>query len=575
MIARRKRPTRPARAARATAVAAAAAAAALATAAAPAQAVLTPTINEYATPTANSQPSNITLGSDGNLWATEFGTAARAVARVTPAGNIVEHPTGIVNSTPLDIVTGPDGALWITDSGANAIERIDPSTPGSVAGYTLGITGSPQDIAVGPDNRIWFTEADNDKIAYQDPNDATHTSHETTSKGGASSEPFGLVRGPDSRLWYTERTTGDVVAANVSNPATLSQSYTTGITPASQPRGIVVGPDGFIWFTEDGASKIAKLNPATGAVTEYATPTANAKPTGITVGADGALWFAENLGGGAGQPGAIGRVTTAGAIEEFPLTPLGSNSGVSDVSAGPDGNIWFTEFIDDEVGRITTPPGATSGPVQFTTPTTATLGGRVAGHAQPTTFHFEYGTTSAYGSSTPETSTPASGTPLTDITGLRPGTAYHFRIVATNPTGTTVGADASFTTDSDPFQGATIASQTVRVKHGKVKILLACPANALPPSCIGSLTVGTPNPVLFTAKHSTKKKRIKVGHATFTLAPGKSKRVSIKVSTAARKYLKAHRSLKTRASTKTRDGVGTKKSTHATVKIKRAKKKHH
>ena len=572
MIARRRRPAKAA--ARATAIAALAAAA-LTTATAPANAALTPTINEYATPTANSQPSNITLGSDGNLWATEFGTAARAVARVTPAGNIVEHPTGIVNSTPMDIVTGPDGALWITDSGANAIERIDPSTPGSVAGYTLGITGSPQDIAVGPDNLIWFTEPGNDKIAFQDPNDATHTSHETTSKGGAGSGPFGLVRGPDSRLWYTERIAGDIVTANVANPAALSQSYTTGITPAAKPRGIVVGPDGFIWFTEETASKVAKLDPATGAVTEYATPTANAKPTGIAVGADHALWFAENLGGGAGQPGAIGRVTTAGAIEEFPLTPLASNSGVSDVTAGPDGNIWFTEFIDDEVGRITTPPGATSGPVQFTSPTTATLGGRVAGHAQPTTFHFEYGTTASYGSSTPETSTPASGTPLTEITGLTPGTAYHFRLVATNPTGTTQGADASFTTDSDPFKGATLDNQTVRVKKGKVLILLACPADALPPSCVGSLTVGTPNPVLFTAKHSTKKKRIKVGHASFTLAPGQSKRVSIKVSSTARKYLKRHKSLKTRASAKTTDGVGTKKHTTATVKIKRAKTKHH
>lgn len=62
-----------------------------------------------------------------------------------------------------------------------------------------------------------------------------------------------------------------------------------------------------------------------------------------------------------------------------------------------------------------------------------------------TTFHYEYGLTTAYGSSTPESESigsdssehPASA----KITGLAPGTTYHYRLVATAPGGSYVSPD--------------------------------------------------------------------------------------------------------------------------------------
>ena len=78
---------------------------------------------------------------------------------------------------------------------------------------------------------------------------------------------------------------------------------------------------------------------------EFAIPTASSYPTGITAGPDGNLWFTENL---ANQ---IGRITPAGVITEFVIpTP---NSDPSGIAAGPDGNLWFTEFSGKKIGRIT------------------------------------------------------------------------------------------------------------------------------------------------------------------------------------------------------------------------------
>ena len=67
-----------------------------------------------------------------------------------------------------------------------------------------------------------------------------------------------------------------------------------------------------------------------------------------------------------------------------------------------------------------------------------------------TRYHFEYGTEAEnYGSSTPSVDAGAGTTTLhvsSAITGLQPGTTYHYRIIADSPTGTSAGADTTFTT---------------------------------------------------------------------------------------------------------------------------------
>lgn len=72
-------------------------------------------------------------------------------------------------------------------------------------------------------------------------------------------------------------------------------------------------------------------------------------PTSITTGADGALWFTEYLGN------KIGRITTTGVITEYPVQMVGSElSQLGAITAGPDGALWFTESFASKIGRITT-----------------------------------------------------------------------------------------------------------------------------------------------------------------------------------------------------------------------------
>ena len=66
-----------------------------------------------------------------------------------------------------------------------------------------------------------------------------------------------------------------------------------------------------------------------------------------------------------------------------------------------------------------------------------------------THYRIEYGAGTAYGSSSTEATLPAAIAPVPagrTVTGLEPGTLYHYRFVATNTDGTIHGADATFTT---------------------------------------------------------------------------------------------------------------------------------
>ncbi len=81
--------------------------------------------------------------------------------------------------------------------------------------------------------------------------------------------------------------------------------------------------------------------------------------------------------------------------------------------------------------------------------TEAALHAQIDAAALSTTYRIEYGTSAAYGSSTPEVSVGDSESlaPLVvQLSALQPGVEYHYRFLATNSLGTTVGADATFTT---------------------------------------------------------------------------------------------------------------------------------
>ena len=98
-------------------------------------------------------------------------------------------------------------------------------------------------------------------------------------------------------------------------------------------------------------------------------------------------------------------------------------------------------------------PSVTTDAASSVAPTAARLNGRVTPNGAATSWYFEYGTTTRYGSRTP-TKNAGSGTNAAKVsfslTGLRRTTTYHYRLVAANGSGTTAGGDRSFSTSLAP-----------------------------------------------------------------------------------------------------------------------------
>jgi hypothetical protein len=96
------------------------------------------------------------------------------------------------------------------------------------------------------------------------------------------------------------------------------------------------------------------------------------------------------------------------------------------------------------------PPGVSTGPATQIAKNSATLTAEVSPNKQATTYYFQYGPSTAYGSQTLAASVAAGTVPVTvtaSIQGLEAQTIFHYRIVALHGnTAPQPGADATFMT---------------------------------------------------------------------------------------------------------------------------------
>jgi uncharacterized delta-60 repeat protein len=94
------------------------------------------------------------------------------------------------------------------------------------------------------------------------------------------------------------------------------------------------------------------------------------------------------------------------------------------------------------------PPIVNTNAATNVTISSARLNGTVNPNGLPTSVHFEYGTTTSYGSTTTSQNYTGNTTQSVSagISGLNPNTTYHFRLVGTNNGGTSYGSDMTFTT---------------------------------------------------------------------------------------------------------------------------------
>jgi len=131
-----------------------------------------------------------------------------------------------------------------------------------------------------------------------------------------------------------------------------------------------------------------------------------------------------------------------------------------------------TSFGTVDIFHTPVPPLIESVSVEAAGTDNADLGAVINPKGGPTTYMVEFGTTTAYGLSSPTAVVGSEGdeTPHTvsvHVAGLVPGTAYHFRFVAVNGAGTTEGADTPFATYSAQQSFAPCSNDQFRTGFGE------------------------------------------------------------------------------------------------------------
>lgn len=118
-------------------------------------------------------------------------------------------------------------------------------------------------------------------------------------------------------------------------------------------------------------------------------------------------------------------------------------------------------------------PAVSTQGVTSVRPTTATLTARVNPRGQATSYYFQYGTSTRYSSRTASVSAGAGTSTVTvraNLSRLRVNTRYQYRVVAVNATGTTLGANRSFTTLRAPSSVSMAASPRSVRWNGSVTV---------------------------------------------------------------------------------------------------------
>ena len=340
--------------------------------------LLSTTVTEYSALSngANGSPTQLAVGSDGNIWFTE--PTGNQVGAFSPTTNgvIAEVFTSATDGDPSAITatTGTNAGIWFTLNAAGQIGKIVPGS--SSATVISGIAPYYSSAGITSLNgNIWFTLPAANEIGVYNPTDGM--TEYTLSPANISGFKSQITVGPDGNLWFTEP--GAIGVFSPTSHSVIGQVSLPTAHGTQMPVAITTGPDGNIWFTESSSTSAAVgvIDAANKTyITEFDTP-ATAQPDGITAGPDGNIWFTESAAG------AIGMVNVKSLTDPtkdslgtpISIPTLGHPGGVvsrpapQGIISGPHGELWFADSAG-AIGMVR-PSSPTPTPTPSPTPTPA------------------------------------------------------------------------------------------------------------------------------------------------------------------------------------------------------------
>ncbi len=390
-----------------------------------------------------SEPRGIALDGEDQIWAADSGNsriskfdqAGEALASYGAQGSALGQ---FGSASPGAIAVDSAGNVWAADTANNRLQELDSegkflkaigwgvkgegtglqvcesSCAAGVAGSGSGQLDHPQGIALDAQGDVWVADSANDRLQQFSPAGEYLGQLETT--GSATDLAFDA----EGKIWVAEPARNRISRYSTEGELLAEAgSEGTGNGQFKAPSGLGV-EEGNIWVADTENNRVQVLN-----------------PQGEYLASFGAT------GSGEGQ-----------------------FSHPRDVAFDSEGDAWVSDSKNNRIQHwiYPEPPKAITEAATEVERKSATLHGTLNPEAAATSYWFEYGKTSDYGSQTP--TTPASVPPGTSNvaasqtpTELSEGTTYHFRLVASNAGGIAYGEDETLKTLAIPKATTEAASE--------------------------------------------------------------------------------------------------------------------
>ncbi len=257
-------------------------------------------------------PGQIAKDGRGVMWVLLSGSSQNnTLARIKPNGGVKEYaPAALGNAVGLTL--GRDGNLWATKNGG--VVRIPPKKPNDAADFSIAAINDPRRITPGPKGKLWT--ASGDKLVSFRPGDPGNPNQRTIN--GMAARGIAATR---THVWIADfggqriirvKPSGADKSFNVgggpqevgangrrvlyANPG--SDPQTVGVidgkkirktnTPNSDPFGITFSAGQ--WWVANFAARSLSILPAKGGKADRLKLPANSGPRWVAAGKADTLW---------------------------------------------------------------------------------------------------------------------------------------------------------------------------------------------------------------------------------------------------------------------------------------------
>ncbi|HWO82440.1 MAG TPA: 6-bladed beta-propeller [Solirubrobacterales bacterium] len=388
------------------------------------------------------------------VYASSFGTTGTANGQFSrPLAMAPDAPGGV-----------PSGDVWVVDKLNNRVEKFNSKgeylTKFGSFGTGDGQFNEPRAIAVDDQGNLWVADAGNHRVEkfnatgeylsqiVREPSSPFHQDLEI---------PSGVAIGREGHLFVSDQGNSGEIDELRTTPDSSGHYLIENYWGVTGPASMATDPQGDVWVVDQSENKLYEIpSSGGGPVARFGTtgtaPGQLSAPYGVAVKPSGALLVSDRGNNRIEQFSQTGELLASFGKAGGEAGQFCEPSGLALSSRGV---VFVADACHDKVQRWNqqTSPEAVTQPATGNTATGATLNARVNPSGLATTYRFEWGKTTAYGSSIPAspgslTAGFADSAIAVPLTGLVPDTTYHRRIVATNSEGTTYGKDRSFETKS-------------------------------------------------------------------------------------------------------------------------------